>query len=249
LLERVIENAARAQRWVWYDEGALLERIDNGWRPSSQELSKMAAQAVGNDNPGMLKVLIGLGADPNGMDQGVPLLAEVGSVDAARVLLNAGASPCASATQAHCRFCTGFERAGALAPEVMEAMIKATAFADQPCGPVGVPPVMSAACEGNLDAVKLEQFQRAAFVQVPHLVRRDAVPAAVGAFGQQEVDRREKRSRRASVRRLDAGGRAIQLAIEAAFRMRLHPQLLDQGGGAWMHGSDQDGGDQERDNR
>src|SRR5688572_29603244 len=83
--------------------------------------------------------------------------------------------------------------------------------------------------------VELEQLERPALVEMPHLVGRDAVPAARRAAGQQEVDRRERRARTTSIGRSDLRRGAMHLAVEATLRVRAKVERSDQLGGARMH--------------
>ena len=76
--------------------------------------------------------------------------------------------------------------------------------------------------------VHTDQGERIALVECPELVRRHRVPAAQLTGRKQEVDGGESRTRPASVLRGHAPRRAEVLAEEAALRMRLEPEPLDQ---------------------
>ena len=73
---------------------------------------------------------------------------------------------------------------------------------------------------------------RCTFEVTPDLVGQDTVPAADGAFGQQEIDRGQRGAMWPSVECIDRGRRAVHLGIEAALGMRVEVQPLDQLGRA-----------------
>src|SRR5687767_7146967 len=84
-------------------------------------------------------------------------------------------------------------------------------------------------------AVELEQLERPALVEMPHLIGRDAVPAARRAAWKKEVDRRERRARTTSIGRNDLRRGAMHLAVEATLRVRAKVEGGDQLAGAGMH--------------
>ena len=83
--------------------------------------------------------------------------------------------------------------------------------------------------------VDREHLERPAFVQMPDLVRGDAMPAADDASGQQEVDSRERRARSAAIRGLDQVRGTEDLAVVAALGMAFELELRDEFGGARVH--------------
>src|SRR5262249_15008586 len=83
--------------------------------------------------------------------------------------------------------------------------------------------------------IEIEELERAAFVKMPHFIRRHLMPATDSVAGEQEVDRGEGSAILAIVERFDDGFRPIQLAIEAAFRMRLQLEKADQLIRTWVH--------------
>ena len=83
--------------------------------------------------------------------------------------------------------------------------------------------------------VDREHLERPAFVQMPDLVRGDAMPAADDAGGQQEIDSRERRARSAAVRGRDQVRGPEDLAVIAALGMAFELELRDEFGGARVH--------------
>ena len=104
---------------------------------------------------------------------------------------------------------------------------------------VPVPPeVLAEEVTNDLAArvVHREQFERVTLVEVPRLVRANAVPAAQFASVEKKVDRREGQSRAALVIRLNARSRSVNFGVVAAFGMGLQLQRRHQLLGACVHG-------------
>lgn len=88
----------------------------------------------------------------------------------------------------------------------------------------------------GLEHVDVERIAR---MEVPQLVRPDAVPSGIRIVGQQVVDGGAGRALDGRDAPTDALLAAIGLAIEAAFRMRQQAEAVDQ---ALRGGSDRYGG-------
>ncbi len=96
-LERQIDEAARTKQSILLDEQSLEQLVRDGWTPSSEERSDLLRRALQADEVAVIKGLLDLGADANGTFFGTntPPLMLVRSAAAARLLLDADASPLA----------------------------------------------------------------------------------------------------------------------------------------------------------
>lgn len=152
-LERQIDEATRTKRWIRLDAQMLDQLVRDGWSPTSSERSELLRKALEYDELAVVKGLIDVGADPNGTYFGTntPPLMMVRSAAAARLLLNAGASPSARNDNGG----TPLGWSTYLAPDVAELLLKAGARADQPSDGDGGTPLWSAACGGNVGVVSI----------------------------------------------------------------------------------------------
>ena len=112
-------------------------------RRQSEERADLLRKALGQDEVGVAKGLIDIGADPNGtyFETNTTPLMMSRSAAAVRVLLDAGANPNARNDTG----ITPLTRAAYLAPEVTEVLLKAGARVDEPADqirgtPLGSPP-------------------------------------------------------------------------------------------------------------
>lgn len=171
-LERQIDEAAYTKRWITLDEPTLEQLLRDGWLPTPQERAEFLHRALDENEVGVVKRLIELGADPNGGYYGTrtPPLMLVQSAAAARILLQAGANPNARNDNGG----TPLGWATYLAPEVAAALLEAGARVDDPAGRGGATALSSAAEHGNVGLVSL-------------LLSRGANPAA-SALGKSVLD-------------------------------------------------------------
>lgn len=146
-LERQIDDAARTKRWISLDAETLEQLVREGWRPSPDERAELLRKALGQDEVGVIKGLLDLGADPNGTYFGLrnPPLMMVRSAAAARLLLDAGADPFARSGSG----LTALYRSVYLAPDVAALLLKAGVRADDPADSEGRTALWLAACGGN----------------------------------------------------------------------------------------------------
>jgi len=151
--EQQIDDAARTKRWVRLDQLALMQMVKEGWSPSVEERAELLRHALLYDDVDVVRGLIEIGADPNGVydkTNTTPLMM-VRSAAAARALLEAGALPSARNENGM----TPLWWATHLSPDVTETLLKAGAQADQPSDSSGGTPLFHAACGGNAAVVKL----------------------------------------------------------------------------------------------
>jgi hypothetical protein len=151
--EREIDTAARTSRWIRIDESTLKEMARGGSVPPAAERAELLRNALLHDDVDVVRALLELGADPNGVYYGTnttPLMM-VRSGAAARLLIEAGADPFA-------RNANGFSvwhRAIYLGPEVAEVLVRAGAPVDAPADPDGRTALWLAACGGNAGVVSV----------------------------------------------------------------------------------------------
>ena len=153
-LERRIDEETRIRRWVSLDAQALAELAKEGWRPPQAELADLLSTALREDDAPVIKGLLELGADPNGALTGrrMPPLLMVRSAAAARLLLEAGASPVAMSESIGW---TPLFRAVYLPSEVIELLLKAGARVDAAADADGRSALWLAACAGNAGVVSV----------------------------------------------------------------------------------------------
>jgi len=151
--EQQIDDAARTKRWIRLDQLALTQMVKEGWSPSVEERAELLRNALLHDDVDVVKGLIEIGADPNGVyyNTNTTPLMMVRSAAAARALLEAGALPSARNENG----LTAMWWATHFAPDVTEALLKAGAQPDQPSDSSGGTPLFHAACSGNAGVVKL----------------------------------------------------------------------------------------------
>jgi len=151
-LEEQIDEAARTVRWVRIDAQTLQELVRRGWSPTAKERSDLLRIAIRHDDVAVIKGLIGLGADPNGkyFETNTTPLMMVRSAAAARVLLEAGASPSARNDNGY----TPLAWATHLASDVTDLLLKAGARVDGRDND-GRTALWDAACYGNFLVVHL----------------------------------------------------------------------------------------------
>lgn len=92
-LERQIDETAGTSRWTRLDEPTLRQLVKEGWKPSAEERATLLRKAIEDDDVGVVKGLIAIGADPNGAyfeERSTPLMF-VRSAAMVRVLLESGA--------------------------------------------------------------------------------------------------------------------------------------------------------------
>lgn len=171
-LERQIDEAAYTKRWIMLDEPTLQQLLTDGWLPTAEKRASFLRQALEENELGVVKRLIELGADPNGGYFGThtPPLMLVQSAAAARILLEAGANPNARNDNGG----TPLGWSTYLAPEVAAALLEAGARVDDPTDRAGATALSSAAAHGNVGLVSL-------------LLSRGANPAA-SADGKSALD-------------------------------------------------------------
>jgi hypothetical protein len=81
---------------------------------------------------------------------------------------------------------------------------------------------------GLIGLAELQQLQRPTLVQMPHLVRRDLMPATKTTLREQKVDRRERSARTAAIHRSYLNSGPEYLSIKTALRVRTQIQSCDQ---------------------
>jgi ankyrin repeat protein len=95
-LEAAVDAAVHIQQWVFIDEGELQTQIDQGWEVTVHG-EEYAQQALGWDDPGVLRVLIenGLALDSRDRDGQTLLMRaiEANRMKSVRELLEMGADP------------------------------------------------------------------------------------------------------------------------------------------------------------
>src|SRR5262249_30923996 len=89
--------------------------------------------------------------------------------------------------------------------------------------------------DGLTRCVELEQFQRAALVEMPDFVRGHLMPAAETSLCEDEIDRRQCSTGTALVHRGNLNCRPEYLPIETALGMRPQIQHCDQLSGPRVH--------------
>ncbi|HEY1307984.1 MAG TPA: DUF6438 domain-containing protein [Vicinamibacterales bacterium] len=150
--ERAIDQVTRSQRWVRIDTQTLQELLASGWSPSEAERAELLRKALQGDDVDVVRMLLDIGADPNGEYSGeyyglktTPLML-VRSAAAARMLLDAGSNPLAVNDDGQ----TPLRSAAFAPPEVTAVLLTAGS-------PVSVvtDALWHAACGGNSGAVAL----------------------------------------------------------------------------------------------
>lgn len=151
-LERQIDDIARTRRWIRFDAPILKQMIKDGWSPSPEERTKVFDAALSHDDVDVVAVLISTGIDPNQRQFGdrTPLMM-IRSAAAARLLLDAGASPNAKDEDG----LTPLGWAAQLAPEVTELLLKGGSRVNESTSKDGETPLWFAACEGNVGVVQM----------------------------------------------------------------------------------------------
>ncbi len=148
--QRLIDDTARTKRWVSIDAEMLQQMIREGWSPSEKEKSVRLMAALREDDVPVVKLLLDMGASPNGTsDRGIPLMS-VRSAAATRALLDAGANPFAALPDA-----TPLSWATYLPPDVADILVKAGVPVDRPYGSDGRTALWTAACSGNAGVVSV----------------------------------------------------------------------------------------------
>jgi len=89
--------------------------------------------------------------------------------------------------------------------------------------------------DGLTRRAELQQFQRATLVEMPDLIRCDLMPATESPLREEEVDRRQRSTRTASIHRVDLNYGPEYLAIETALGMRLQTQRCYQLSSSRVH--------------
>jgi hypothetical protein len=82
---------------------------------------------------------------------------------------------------------------------------------------------------------QLQQLQRPAFIKMPDLVRCNLMPAAEATLREEEIDRRQRSTRTATILRADLNWGPEYLPIEAALGVRPQTQHCDQLSGSRVH--------------
>lgn len=127
-LERQIDETAGTSRWTRLDEPTLRQLVKEGWEPSAEERANLLRKAIEDDDAGVVKGLIAIGADPNGTyfeERSTPLMF-VRSAAMVRVLLESGAIASTKSVSG----ITPLNTATLLAPGATEMLLKAGAVAD-----------------------------------------------------------------------------------------------------------------------
>jgi hypothetical protein len=150
-LEREIDSATRSKRWVFIDEQELAEIVRDHGKPPPEDLTDLLAKAVETDDPGVLKALLALDADPNVklFDNNTTLLMVVRSTEAARLLIDAGAK----ADARNDLGMTPMRQAAGLDAGVVRLLLSAGARADVLVDETGGTTLWYAACAGNAGVV------------------------------------------------------------------------------------------------
>jgi|SoiMethySBSTD1v2_1073268.scaffolds.fasta_scaffold134971_3 hypothetical protein len=150
-LESQIDGAARTKQWVFVDERTLDRLVLEGWAPARDELADFLRLALENNDVGVIKGVLNLGADPNWnyFETETPPLMMVRSVDATRLLLDAGADP--FKRNIYGRTALGW--AAHLRSDVAALLLKSGVPIDDPQDEEARTPLWSAACAGNADVV------------------------------------------------------------------------------------------------
>ena len=150
-LEREIDEAARTTRWILMDEATLAQLVRDGRTPSAEERADLLRRALQEDDVAVVKGLLDIGADANAtyFGTGTTPLMMVRSAAAAKLLLDAGASPLGRNDNGG----TALYWAAHLPPDVAELLLKAGARANDPADSYGRTPLWYAACSGNAGVV------------------------------------------------------------------------------------------------
>ena len=149
--EREIDEAARTQQWIRIDAPTLGQLVRDGHPPSASERAEMLRKALLHDDVDVVKDLLQLGADPNGVYYGTnttPLMM-VRSAAAVRALIDAGADPSVRNTNGY----SVWYPASYLSPDVAEALLSSGAPVDAGADSDGRTPLWLAACGGNAGVV------------------------------------------------------------------------------------------------
>jgi hypothetical protein len=189
-LERDIDLASNTKRWIFIDEATLQQMVRDSKPPSADERADLLQQALQRDDTAIVRGLLELGADPNGIYFGTnttPLIM-ARSEAAVKVLLDAGANPNLKNEYGN----SALHSATRFAPGAAIALIKAGARIDE-ANLGGMTPLGEGACWGNAGVVEA-------------LLNAGANPGtAAGGMSALECARRGKTERGA-----DRGDQAVQ---------------------------------------
>lgn len=150
-LESQIDEAASTKQWVFVDERTLDRLVREGWAPTPEELADLLRKALQGNDVAVIKSLLNLGADPNWnyFDTETPPLRMVRSVEATRLLLEAGADPFKRSIYGG----TALGWAARLRSDVAALLLRSGVPVDDPQDEEARTPLWSAACAGNADVV------------------------------------------------------------------------------------------------
>lgn len=149
--EREIDEAGHTQRWIRIDAATLQEWAREGRVIPADAGAELLRKALEYDEVDVVKQLIAMGADPNGVGRqrhSSPLMM-ARSAAAARALLDAGADPSARNSDGY----TVLQHATYLGPELAEVLVKAGAPVNGPADRDGRTALWLAACGGNAGVV------------------------------------------------------------------------------------------------
>jgi len=152
-LAQLVDDTARTRRWIRVDVPTLTQLVRDGRSPSVEERAELLRKALLYDEVDVVKALLEFGADPNGADNGTnttPLMM-VRSAAAARVLIDAGATPFATNDYGG----TALGSAVDLPLDVTELLLKEGVPVDAATDSDGRTALWQAACAGNVGVVKL----------------------------------------------------------------------------------------------